>query len=350
MQTSSKFIKAVAGVALAATTAGVGIGQTTHADDSEPAFDSVIAVDTEGGSVTLPLFEGRHDGATVWYVVTESSNPGDARRRGVNEARPLRNALGTRAVQRATEVNGVLDFAGTVDFAPERIIVPGPDLFPPAAFQAGAVGDADYSPLTTVDPRTVINATHVANASGLHDAVIDIDYARRQVTLDTLNGFYEDDGIQYLHQEASVELVAALEGSTWAPNLDFAPAAGVFDRKASARAAIIPIVNGERGVGNPERQGLQSAVAGEGDPLNVTQVEPGDKEYTPVWDVSPVAWTQEAIDDGRRVRLTDHEVIADLFDEGLLVSAGTGPANESLEGIRALPGISNCPIVIVFDA
>lgn len=352
MRSTSTLIKASAGVALTVGTIGLGTGQTGQASEREieTSFDSIIDIDTINGSVTLPLFEGRHDGATVWYVVTESSNPGDARRRGVNEARPLSNALGTQAVQRARSVDGVVDFAGTVDFAPERIVVPGPDQFPPAEFQAGAVGDADYSPLTTLDGRTVINATHVANDSGLHDAVIDIDRETRQVTLDTLNGFYEDDGVQYLHQEASVELVAALEGSTWAPNLDFAPTAGVFDRKESARAAIIPVVNGPRGVDNPQRQGLQSAVSGEGDPLNVTQVEPGDNDYTPVWDVTPVAWTQEAIDAGQRVLLTDHEKIADLFEDGLLVSAGGGPANESLKGIQALPGISNCPIVIVFDA
>lgn len=246
MRPSVKTIKVATGVALAVATTGIGLGQPTQAaaDDGGPAFDTII--DINDGSVTLPLFEGRHDGDTVWYVVTESSNPGDARRRGVNEARPLRAALGTRAVQHATKVDGMLDFAGSVDFAPERIVVAGPDLFPPAEFQAGAVGDADYSPLTTVDGRTVINATHVANASGLHDAVIDIDYDQRQVTLGTLNGFYEDEVVQYLHQEASVELIAALEGSTWAPNLDAAPAAGVFDRKDSARAAIIPVVNGPR--------------------------------------------------------------------------------------------------------
>jgi hypothetical protein len=70
--------------------------------------------------------------------------------------------------------------------------------------------------------------------------VIDIDVAARQVTLDTLNGFYEGNRVQYLHQEASVELVAALEGSTWTPNLDASPGLASFDRKTSARAAIMP--------------------------------------------------------------------------------------------------------------
>lgn len=41
--------------------------------------------------------------------------------------------------------------------------------------------------------------------------------------------------------------------------------------------------------------------------------------------------------------------MADLFEDGLITSGGMGPCNESLEGLRALPGISNCPVVIEFD-
>ena len=319
------------------------------ASGSEVFLDSAIAVDRANGSVTLPLLKGRHQGAVVWYVVTESSNQKDARRRGVNHAEKLTNALGTTAVQRGRWVGGLLDFDGTVDFAPERVVVPGPQGFPPTVARAGAVGDAQYSPLVTTDGRTVLNATQVANASGTHDAIVDIDYRAQRVTLDTLNGFYEGNRVQYLHQEASVELVAALEGSTWAPNLDASPGLASFDRDTSARAAIIPIVNGPRGVANPQRQGLQSAVAGEGDALNITQVVPGDKDYTPIWDVTPAVWTDEAISSGRQIQLKDHDDVADLFAQGLLTSGGAGPANASLEGLRALPGISNCPIVIEFN-
>lgn len=319
-----------------------------HGDDSEVFLDSALAVDRQNGSVTLPLFKGKHDGATVWYVVTESSNRGDAERRGINWAPKLANALGTKAVQRGWVSGGQVSFKGTVDFALERVVVPGPDGFPPAVAKAGAKGDADYSPLVTTNGRTVLNATQVANASGLHDAVLGINYRARTVKMDTLDGFYEDNRVQYLHQEASVELVAAIEGSTWAPNLDTAPGVGSNDRKTSARSAIIPIVNGQRGVNNPQRQGLQSALLGEGDPLNITQEVPDDKDYSPLWDVTPAVWTNAAIRAGERVRLTDHDDVADLFEDGLIVSGGMGPRNESLEGLRALPGISNCPVVIEF--
>jgi len=166
--------------------------------------------------------------------------------------------------------------------------------------------------------------------------------------MDLFDGFYEGNRIMYLHQEASVELVAAIEGSTFAPNLNAAPGEGSNDPQTSARSAIIPVVNGERGVDNPDRQGLESALLGEGDPLNITQEVPEDNLYSPMWDITPAVWTQEAIDAGHRHLLTDAEDVARLFEEGLIVSGGSGNANESLEGIRALPAISNCPVVVEF--
>lgn len=313
-------------------------------------IDSAIAVNRGEGTVTMPLFRGVHRGQTVWYIVTESSNEAGAERRGVNFAPKLANALGTLAVQQVVHrVNGVVRFSGTVDFSPERVVVPGPKGFPPVRFAPGAVGDAQYSPLITANGHSVLNASQVANSSGVHDAVVSIDRAARQVTLDTLNGFYDDERVQYLHQEASVRLVAAIEGSTFAPNLNAAPRPGVTESDSSARSAIIPIVNGPRGVNNPQRQGLESALLGEGDPLNITQTEPDDDDYSPVWDVTPAQWTKAAIRSGQRHLLTDADEVADLFEDGLLVSAGTGPRNASLEGLRALPGISNCPLVLEFE-
>lgn len=315
---------------------------------SNDVLPGAVGLDREAGNVTLPLLKGKHDGQTVWYVVTESSSKKDARARGVNYSPKLDNALGTGAVQRARAANGAVSFAGTVDFGPERVVVPGPDGFPPERFQAGAVGDAEYSPLISTNGRTVLNASQVANASGLHDAILDIDFGGRQVTLDTFDGFYEGDPLQYLHQEASVELVAAIEGSTFAPRLDAAPGAGSNDRETSARSAIIPVVNGERGANNSERQGLQSALLGEGDPLNITQTEPGDNDYSPLWDITPAVWTDRAIASGERRLLTDADDVADLFEEGRITSGGAGPRNAGLEGIQALPGVSNCPVVAAF--
>ncbi len=43
----------------------------------------------------------------------------------------------------------------------------------------------------------------------------------------------------------------------------------------SASEALIPVTNGPMGKDNPMRQGLRSAVAGEGAPLNIFQEQAG---------------------------------------------------------------------------
>lgn len=330
--TVAALVAAIA-IAVLAIPAWGQVATTSSAD----VLPSAIRVDRATGTVTLPLFKGTHDGRTVWYVVTESSNKNDAERRGVNHAPKLTNALGTRAVQKVQVTNGVVRFAGTVNFAPKRVVVPGPEGFPPARFEPGAIGDADYSPLITANGRTVLNASQVANSSGRHDAVVSIDFKKRQVTLDTLDGFYNNKPLQYLHQEGSVRLIAAIEGSTFAPNLNAAPKVGSNDEKISARSAIIPIVNGPRGVGNPQRQGLQSALLGEGDPLNITQTEPGDNDYSPVWDVTPAVWTDAAIASGQRTRLTGDGDVANLFEKGSSPAAAPGLATPLSEGSGRYP-------------
>lgn len=334
-------------LAVAMFTAMLAVAVATSAQAAgSDAIPGKLSLDRSAGTVTLPLQRGTHDGDAVWYVVTESSNKKDARERGVNYAPKLANALGTKAVQRATLAGGATRFAGTVDFGPERVVTPGASGFPPASFEPGAVGDAEYSPLITTNGRTVLNASQVANGSGVHDAVVDIDFERRRVTLDTFDGFYEGKDLQYLHQEASSALVAAVEGSTFAPNLDAAPGLGSNDKKTSARSAITPIVNGA-GEG-PDRQGLQTALLDGEDPLNITQEEPGSNEYSPLWDITPAVWTDEAIADGQRTLLTDADDIADLLEEGAIASGGGGPGNAGLNGLRTLPAISNCPVVAVF--
>lgn len=329
-------------------------------------ISSTINLDVSTANVTLPIYKGQHDGETVWYIVTESSDQKNAEKLGVNFAPKLANALGTAAVQQASFINAqtgmpvsgspglnsqgvVLDFSGTVDFSPERIVVPGPNGFPPTSFQAGAIGDAEYSPLVTTGNGIVLNASQVANSSGLHDATVNIDYVKRQITLDQFRGFYEFEVVLYLHQEASIELVAAIEGSTFAPNLNAAPGLGSNDPETSSRSAIIPVLNGQRGINNPERQGLESALLGEGDPLNITQEEPGFEDgvvlYSPVWDIHLIVWTDEAIASGERRRVTDADEIAGIFSEGFLVSGNPdGVPNSSLNGLQALGAISNCPI------
>lgn len=321
-------------------------------------LQSAIRVDPASETITLPVFQGTFAGSPVYYIVTESSDKDDAERRKVNYAPKLRNALGTRAVQQVVEVNGVVAFSGTVRFASSRPFRPGPDGIPPGAAPfPPSEGDENYSPLITTGNGIVLNASQVANSTGVHDSLVNLNLTRRpthvagavgEVTLSGFLGFWNSAPLLYLHMDGSTLDVASIEGSNFAPNLNFAPGLGSNDPNFSARSAIIPIENGREPRGDPERQGLNSFVANQGDPLNITQTFPGkqDDRYSPVWDVHILRWTEAAIATNQRRRLRSASDVIGEFNKGNLRDTGTGPPNPSLDGIRANNAISNCPIVV----
>lgn len=315
--------------------------------------ESAIAYDAAAGTITLPLFQGRQAGQDVWYIVLDSSDRDDARARGVNWSPKLANAIAGGVVQTVAQGGAGVEFAGSVDFTPMREVVAGPTGFPPEKADPGSRADEHYSPLMTTGNGVVLNAPHVANASGLHDRVVSIDYAARRVTLELTAGLYHGKGILYISTEASDAAVAALEAATFTPLLNAAPGLASGDPLSSSRAAIIPIVNGPTGLLNPQRQGLQSAVLGEGSPLNVTEIHPRNRgeipTYSPLWDVHPAVWTDAAIAAGERRRIDHHEDVIDLFVAGKLVSGGEGPPNPDLGGLQAADFLVNCPVLILLD-
>lgn len=344
-----------AGVAATLTLPAIGVAHaanTASAAATNPAasfiLPSAIKVDVKAHTVELPLFKGRTStGQTTWYTVTDASDATYAKAHGVNYAPKLANARGTKAVQQGHLVSGVLTFAGTVNFDLKRTVVPGPQGFPPNVATPGAKGDARYSPLVDIGHGIVLDASQVANNTGQHNSIVSIDFAHRTVTERLFEGYVAGKANFYLHQDASIALVSSLEASNLAPNLNAAPGLASDDPN-STRSAIIPIVNGARGADNPQRQGLNTAVFGEGDPLNVEQTQPNTPLlYSPIWDVTPVAWTPAAIAQGKRKLLTSSDDVAAAFKAGLLTSAGTGPVNSSLNGIKAGGFLSNCSIIFI---
>lgn len=327
----------------------------------------------------LPLYRGLDaNGGDVYYCITEVNNVDKAIQFGLNWTPKLVHAIGTAAVQTATVVSGtttngfpVLQFPGNVDFSPTRMLIPGPDLFPlDPASQPGSVGDAMYSPLVTFDGNLVYNASHLQNSTGTHDRVISMDIPNMKVTMRLARGFYEGFEILYSTTETSDNDVAALEDNTFAPNMNAAPFPGDDKSFRSAREALIPFVNGPMGMNNPERQGLRSAVAGEGDPLNIFQEQAGCENpddpgafcdaalYSPLWDVHPVVWTDAAITAGQRVRVRTDKFeaiepnnVIELYADGWLIAPDTTepahPRNPSLGGLNAAGFIVNCPIIFV---
>lgn len=320
------------------------------AQAGEVFVTSALAVDVAAGRVVLPLHEGfAPDGDSAWFVITEVSDREVAEKLGVNWSPKLVNALGTTAVQQVEMFDHQVFFAGVVDFSPQRMVVPDPvSGFPPLAAAPGGVGDARYSPLISGGDGIVYNAPQVANSSGLHDRVLEIDFDAMSVTLELTTGLYHGKRIYYVSFEASDPGVAAIEAASFAPTMDGAPGLA-SNAGASARSSIVPIVNGETGPGNRNRQGLQSALLGEGSPLNVTVIHPRNRGnppgYSPLWDVHPAVWTETAIGRGQRMLLDHHAEVAKAVTAGQLVSGGMGPANADLGGLRAAGFIVNCPVM-----
>lgn len=289
-------------------------------------------------TVTLPLLRGTSGGQTVWYVVLDASTSGAAAKYGANRANKLANARGTAAVQKVTVHDGVIDFPATVDFGPARRVVPGPDGFPPAAASPGAVGDPGYSPLIELPDGTVLNAPQLANAGGHADKAVAIDTTAGTVRYQLTDGFSRGERVSYVSTDASDAAVAALENSTYAPALAAAPFPG-DDGTDSARATLVAFVNGQTGAGNPQRQGLNSALLDGLDPLNVLAWKPNQGRYSPLWDVHPAQWSAAAVASGANAAQTSVDAVADLVQRGTITGPGGAPFGPA-------DFVVDCPIVI----
>ena len=137
--------------------AATGLGQLTGLlPASHLTLESAIQVDLSNETVRLPLYPGIAYAGTphqekVWYILEDASDAGAAHDLGVNYAPKLAD-IGISCpacVQTVTLSNptpqanpfgpAVINFAGAPDFSPTRIATPGPDGFPLAKLQPGAV-------------------------------------------------------------------------------------------------------------------------------------------------------------------------------------------------------------------
>ena len=145
--------------------------------------ESAIQVDLSNETVRLPLYPGTAYAGTphaekVWYILLDASDSGLAHDLGVNYAPKLANiaisdpaAVQTVTLGSPTPLQNpfgpaVVNFAGAPDFSPTRIAEPGPDGFPLAKFQPGAVAGPGYSPFIKIAGSDVVyNAPIVAPAT-----------------------------------------------------------------------------------------------------------------------------------------------------------------------------------------
>lgn len=328
--------------------------------------------------VRLPTYRGFDtSGRAVRFIVTDASNRTYARLFGANFSPKLANAAGTGA---ATRVNWGLRgpvFPFTPNFAQNQVVTPAPpgtigapcpegqggsrviDDIPvqcttPAADGANgqglgsATGANSYSPL--IELRTpfgpvVLNAPHIANSTGRQDRIISefnfgpLGFVNYKLTA----GLHKGRTVHYITTDSSIPVLAALEATTFAPALNRSPNTPTNDSIANtARSGLAIITNGPTGLGNPQRQGITSAIFdGAASPLNIIQFTPNDVDangqtlYSPLWDIHLATWKPAFVP--ATVRLTDFA--------GLFTNPGIEPADE-VGGLHPVTfWVVNCPIV-----
>jgi hypothetical protein len=359
--------------------------------------ESAIQVDLSKETVRLPLYKGKANGETVWYVLLDASDAGLAHDLGVNYAPKLAN-IGINdpeAVQKVTLESptpaqnpfgqAVVDFQGAPDFSPTRIAEPGPNGFPLARFQPGAVAGPGYSPFIRVAGSDVVyNAPIVATGDGPFDIVHHTNtgdrvlgvhiappsppgqYLESYVDMLFVKGFDAGQPILYLSTDAGQPLTSVLERSTYVPALDKAAYNGGDDFLGSARERLFGFVNGQTGADNKEAQGfvhlvedghasedasaantaLINALRNGGDLLNVfgdfpTLSDPRHADaYSPLWDAQLGQWTDKAIKEGFDKRQIDEVQVFNLAATRPDLITGPGGAPYGAQGVDI-----NCAVI-----
>src|SRR2546426_8012033 len=249
--------------------------------------ESAIQVDLSKETVRLPLYKGEANGQTVWYVLLDASDAGLAHDLGVNYAPKLANigisdpeAVQTVTLDSPTPAQNkfgqaLVNFQGAPDFSPTRIAEPGPNGFPLANFQPGAVANPGYSPFIRIAGSDVVySAPIVATGDGPFDVVdhrntgdrvlgVHIapssppgQFAESWVDLLFVKGFDAGQPIVYISTDAGQPLTSVLERSTYVPALDKVAYNGGDDFLGSARERLFGFINGQTGAGNKESQGF----------------------------------------------------------------------------------------------
>jgi hypothetical protein len=322
-------------------------------------------VDAKNGTVTLPLYKGTLSGTkkTIWYILTDVDNPSVAAELGLNFSTKLTFASNAARTGNLDANGNIVFDKGTINFAPNRAIDPGPSgaEFPPKSATPGAVGDANYSPyVRIVNAADVIyNAPMVAfdvdasqinfpngnvDYSKVHDQVVAIDPINMTVTINLINGFSFGRPVWYLSMDASIPLAAAIEHNTYAPLMG-ALLLGQDDSFASPIERIFISTNGpESGeCSNPLRQGLSADLADGHRPNNVLGGIPTIAlDYSPAWDAQLFEWTSDAINRGFRGQVREEFQILTFVQDGLITGPGGAAFGSSGFSI-------NCPIVQRLD-
>jgi hypothetical protein len=350
-------------------------------DRSKLTMTSVMQVDLMRNIARLPLFKGSYKGTTVWYIRTDVSDSSMARTLGLNFAPRLAKGDNTcpACIQTVTSSNPIVgsapvDFAGTVDFSPMRVLTPSATGFPPLMAQPGSVAGLGYSDLVKVGSSNVVfNAPIIATGDGPFDVsqthtntldrVMAIDVTNMTVDLQFIRAFSHGKEIFYLTFSSSGALSAVLERGTFIPAMATVPFANDDQNPNGARSSIFTFTNGKRGKNDPNAQGLMHVILDNapgnlslenpalleslrqlGDAHNVLGSFPtlADKRlrelYTPLWDLNIAEWNADVVAKGENFAQTDANTIRQLAARGLV----TNPGGAKLGSSNFLV---NCPVL-----
>jgi hypothetical protein len=372
-----------------ATPAPGSLGPTTGILPADhQTLESALQINLSNETARLPLYPGiAYKGTSheekVWYVLLDASDQGAAADLGVNYAPKLANiAISDPAAVQTVRLENptpkanpfgpaTIDFAGAPDFSPTRIAVPGPNGFPLATFQPGAVAGPGYSPFIKIaGSDTIYDAPIVATGDGPFDVTHHTNTGDRVlgvhigapspqgqfneswVDMLFVKGFDAGQPIVYISTDAGQPLTATLERATYVPALDKASFNGGDDFLGSARERLFGFINGQTGANNPNAQGFQHlALDGDvskdasasdttfindlrngGDLLNVfgdfpTETDPRhSKAYSPLWDAQLGLWTDKAVKEGLNTRQIDENQVFNLAATRPDLLTGVDPA------------------------
>ena len=391
----------------AATSSATGLGRRSGLLPAKNlVLESALQVDLSRETVRLPLYPGKANGQTVWYVLLDSSDAGIAHDLGVNYAPKLANlgigcseCIQTVTLEAPTPTQNkfgpaVVDFAGAPDFSPTRIATPGPTGFPLAAFAPGAVAGPGYSPFIKIaGADAVYSAPIVATGDGPFDVehhtntgdrVLGIHIAgpapqgqfnESWVDILFVKGFDAGKPIVYISTDAGQPLTSVLERTTYVPALDKASYNGGDDFLGSARERLFGFINGQTGAGNKNAQGfvhlvkdghisedasasnrpLINALRNGGDLLNVfgdfpTLNDPRHSQaYSPLWDAQLGLWTPKAIRLGLNTRQIDEVQVFNLAATRPDLLTGVDPATGAPAPYGSVGVSINCAVIAFID-
>ena len=323
---------------------------TTAANDSHLTVEpSVVHLDTAGSTVTLPLHEGlTAAGKPAWYIVTDSSDAADAKARGVNYAKKLANALGTKAVKRSRARKARSSFPGPCSSGSRTSSSRAPKASrPPSRHRARRrreVQPADRHRPRGRDRRAAScqreRPEQLRDEHRLQGAHGDDQTARRlgrrRAQLLPANGRFGAAacGDRVEHVGAQPQRCA---GSGVGERRQLIAFGDHSDRQRAAR-----VRRREQAC-----RGWPPHCLARARRRTSSRTRPTPRRTPRYGTFRRPSGTKAAIAAHKRVRLTSAKDVAEGIRDGSLTSGGTGPANSSLGGLKAAEFISNCSIVAI---